>query len=350
MSAVLRLGTRRSALATTQSEWVAALLRERGHEVELVEIVTEGDTSTAPLSTLGGTGVFAAALRQALLAGTVDFAVHSLKDLPTAPEPGLVIAAIPVREDPRDVLISTSGASLGELGDGAVVGTGSPRRVAQLAALGLGLEFKDIRGNVDTRIGLAREGAVDAVVLARAGLARLGRLDEVAETLEPLQMLPAPGQGALAVECRADDLATIELLRALDDSDARAAVTAERALLAALEAGCSAPVGALAEVVDGEDGLELSLRAFVGAVDGSFDLRRSLVGPVADAESIGERLARTLLEDGAGFLVSPGGIPLTSHSAPEHGDWHPEPPEATGDDPLAAPDRSPAPDSTERAL
>jgi hydroxymethylbilane synthase len=163
-------------------------------------------------------------------------------------------------------------------------------------------------------------------------------------------MLPAPGQGALAVECRADDLATVELLRALDDPDARAAVTAERALLAALEAGCSAPVGALAEVVDGEDGLELSLRAFIGAVDGSFDLRRSLVGPVADAESIGVRLARTLLEDGAGILVSPGGTPLTSHSVPDHGDWHPEPPGATGDDPLAAPDRSPAPNSTERAL
>ena len=350
MSAVLRLGTRRSTLATTQSEWVAELLRARGHRVELVEIVTEGDTSSAPLSTLGGTGVFAAALRQALLAGTVDVAVHSLKDLPTVPEPGLVVAAIPVREDPRDVLVSTSGAGLAELGEGAVVGTGSPRRVAQLAALGLGLEFKDIRGNVDTRIGLAREGAVDGVVLARAGLARLGRLDEVAETLEPLQMLPAPGQGALAVECRAGDLATVELLRVLDDADTRAAVTAERALLGELEAGCSAPVGALAEVVEGEDGLELSLRAFVGAVDGSFDLRRSLVGPVGEAASLGARLARILLDDGADTLVSPADGPRSSPDAPDHGDWHPEPPGATGDHPIAAPDRSPAPNSTERAL
>jgi hydroxymethylbilane synthase len=365
MSAVLRLGTRRSALAMTQSTWVADQLRARGHQVELVEIVTEGDTSSAPLSSLGGTGVFAAALRQALLAGQVDLAVHSLKDLPTAPEPGLVIAALPVREDPRDVLVTTTGAGLGELGDGAVVGTGSPRRVAQLAALGLGLEFKDIRGNVDTRIGMAREGAVDAVVLARAGLARLGRLDDAAEVLDPLQMLPAPGQGALAVECRADDPATVELLRALDDPDTRAAVTAERALLAALEAGCSAPVGALAEIVEGEDGLELSLRAFVGAVDGSFDVRRSLVGPVEQAESIGRRLAAVLLEDGADSLVPPpsssGSSRFSSSSgfseeqrgkppATDHGHWPPDPAGATGDDPIAAPDRIPAPNRTERAL
>jgi hydroxymethylbilane synthase len=342
VSATLRLGTRRSALATTQSAWVADQLRALGQDVELIEIVTEGDTSSAPLSTLGGTGVFAAALRQALRAGQVDLAVHSLKDLPTWPEPGLVIAAIPRREDPRDVLVSTSGAGLGELPAGAVVGTGSPRRVAQLAALGLGLEFKDIRGNVDTRIALARDGAVDVVVLARAGLARLGRLSEVAEVLDPLQMLPAPGQGALAVECRSDDPATVELLRALDDPDTRAAVTAERALLAELEAGCSAPIGALAEIVEGQDGLELSLRGFVGAVDGSFDLRRSVVGPVDEAESIGRRLAALLLEDGAAQLVSP------DHSV-DHGHWPPDPPEATGDHPLAAPDRSPAPNSTERA-
>ena len=276
----LRLGTRRSALATTQSAWVADRLRALGHTVDLVTIVTEGDTSTASLSSLGGTGVFAAALRRALLAGEVDFAVHSLKDLPTAPEPGLTIAAVPVREDPRDVLVATDGRTLGELGEGAVVGTGSPRRVAQLAALGMGLSFKDIRGNVDTRIAMVHDGALDAVVLARAGLARLGRLDEVTEVIDPLQMLPAPGQGALAIECRADDDATRAALAVLDDADTRACVTAERAVLAALEAGCSAPVGALAEVVEGEDGLELSLRAFVGAVDGSVDLRRSLVGCV----------------------------------------------------------------------
>ncbi|NNM47596.1 hydroxymethylbilane synthase [Knoellia koreensis] len=328
----LRLGTRRSALATTQSGLVADRLRALGHEVELVEVVTEGDTSTASLSSLGGTGVFAAALRRALLDGEVDLAVHSLKDLPTAPEPGLVVAAIPVREDPRDVLVALDGLTLGELGAGAVVGTGSPRRVAQLAALGMGLEFKDIRGNVDTRIAMVRDGALDAVVLARAGLSRLGRLDEVAETLDPLQVLPAPGQGALAVECRADDLATRELLAALDDADTRACVTAERAVLAALEAGCSAPVGALAEVVEGEHGIELSLRAFAGTVDGAFDLRRSIVGPVDDAEALGQRLAAVLLEDGAADITG------TDVAAPDPRPPVPDPAGATGADPFAAAD------------
>ena len=351
----LRLGTRRSALATTQSGWVADRLRALGHTVELVEVVTEGDTSTASLSSLGGTGVFAAALRRALLAGEVDLAVHSLKDLPTAPEPGLVVAAVPTREDPRDVLVSADGRTLGELGDGAVVGTGSPRRVAQLAALGMGLSFKDIRGNVDTRVAMVRDGALDAVVLARAGLARLGRLDEVAEAIDPLQVLPAPGQGALAVECRADDTDTLAVLAPLEDADTRACVTAERALLAALEAGCSAPVGALAEVVEGEDGVELSLRGFVGSVDGSFDLRRSLVGPVGDAESLGRRLAAVLLEDGAAEIVGPEPRPPAGGDpGPRTDPRPPDPAGATGPHSVAAVDssnpRSPERDSTERAL
>jgi hydroxymethylbilane synthase len=355
----LRLGTRRSALATTQSTWVADRLRSLGHEVELVEVVTEGDTSTAPLSALGGTGVFAAALRRALLDGEVDLAVHSLKDLPTAPHPGLVVAAVPTREDPRDVLVSAGGRTLGELGDGAVVGTGSPRRVAQLAALGLGLSFKDIRGNVDTRIAMVRDGALDAVVLARAGLARLGRLDDVAEVLDPLQVLPAPGQGALAVECRADDAATLAAVSVLEDDDARACTTAERAVLGALEAGCSAPVGALAEVVEGEDGLELSLRAVVAAVDGSFDLRRSVVGPVGDAAELGSRLATVLLEDGADSLTMPEPLTAAEPLTPPEPEQRPpaaerprppDPAVATGADPLAAPARRPEPDSTERAL
>ncbi|MFC8501064.1 hydroxymethylbilane synthase [Pedococcus sp. NPDC057267] len=351
----LRLGTRRSALATTQSGWVADRLRALGHTVELVEVVTEGDTSTASLASLGGTGVFAAALRRALLDGEVDLAVHSLKDLPTAPEPGLVVAAVPTREDPRDVLVSADGRTLGELGDGAVVGTGSPRRVAQLAALGMGLSFKDIRGNVDTRVAMVRDGALDAVVLARAGLARLGRLDEVAEAIDPLQVLPAPGQGALAVECRADDADTLAVLTPLENADTRACVTAERALLAALEAGCSAPVGSLAEVVEGEDGVELSLRAFVGSVDGSFELRRSLVGPVGDAESLGRRLAEVLLGDGAAEIVGPE--PRPPAGADPGRRTEPRPPDpagATGPHSVAALDssnpRSPERDSTERAL
>ena len=233
----MRLGTRRSTLATTQSGWVAQCLRDLGHDVDIVEITTFGDTSTAPLSSIGGTGVFVTAIRKALLGGEIDVAVHSLKDLPVAPEPGLRIAAIPVREDPRDAVVARDGLTLGKLPSGSVVGTGSPRRVAQLTALGLEVSVMDIRGNVDTRISVVHDGACDAVLLAHAGLARLGRLDEVTESLDPQQMLPAPGQGALAVECREDRPDVIEALSALDDPDTRAAVSAERALLAALEAG-----------------------------------------------------------------------------------------------------------------
>lgn len=301
----LRLGTRRSALATTQSGHVADALRAAGHEVELVEIVTEGDTNRASLASMGGTGVFASALRQALHAGEIDLAVHSLKDLPTAGEPGLTIAAIPARVDPRDALCARDGLTLGELGEGAVIGTGSPRRRAQLAALGLGLEFRDIRGNLGTRLAMVGPGEdeLDAIVLASAGLSRLGLRDEITELLEPIQMLPAPGQGALAVECREDDEVVLAALRPLDHEDSRAAVTAERAILAELEAGCAAPIGALAEVVDDVDGTVISLRAVVAATDGSGELRRSITGPIGEAEDLGRRLARTLVADGAPALA-----------------------------------------------
>ncbi|GAB3054153.1 hydroxymethylbilane synthase [Intrasporangium mesophilum] len=316
----LRLGTRRSALATTQSQWVADRLREHGHVVELVEITTEGDVSGELLTAIGGTGVFATAIRKALHDGRIDIAVHSLKDLPTAPEPGLVIAAVPQREDSRDVLVARDGLTLGELPAGSVVGTGSPRRTAQLAALGLGIDIRPIRGNVDTRIGLVTSGKLDAVVLARAGLARLGRLDEATEVLDPIQVLPAPGQGALAVECLADRADVVAVLTAIDDPDTRACVLAERSLLATLEAGCTAPVGALAEVVEGDDGLELSLRAFVGSEDGSAELRRSLVGAYGDPEALGAGLARILLDDGAAELTaSPGhpGLQASMTTAPD---------------------------------
>ncbi|MER7073398.1 hydroxymethylbilane synthase [Terrabacter sp. NPDC000476] len=314
----LRLGTRRSALATTQSGWVADRLRAAGHEVELVEITTEGDVSGELLTAIGGTGVFAAAIRRALLDGRIDVAVHSLKDLPTAPEPGLTVAAVPVREDSRDVLVARDGLTLGELPAGAVVGTGSPRRTAQLAALGLGLEIRPIRGNVDTRIGFVTSGALDAVVLARAGLARLGRLDQATEVLDPIQVLPAPGQGALAVECRSDRSDVVAAVTVLDDVDTRTCVTAERSLLATLEAGCTAPVGALAEVVEGDDGLELSLRAFAGSEDGTVELRRSLVGPYDRPEALGADLARILLEDGAADLAP------SSSTASDHATHEPE--------------------------
>jgi len=300
----LRLGTRASALATTQSGQVADLIRERtGREVELVEVATEGDRSSAPLATMGGTGVFVSALRDALLAGRVDVAVHSLKDLPTTPADGIALAAVPLREDPRDVVVARDGLTLGELPVGSRLGTGAPRRVSQLAALGLGLDLRGIRGNVDTRIRKVRDGEVDAVVLARAGLARLGRLDEVTEVLDPLQMLPAPGQGALAVECRSADTDLVADLALLDDPATRAAVTAERAVLSTLEAGCSAPLGALAEVVEGEDGEELWLRAVALSEDGGLSVRRSATGPVAEARALGTRLASEMLDEGAADLM-----------------------------------------------
>jgi hydroxymethylbilane synthase len=233
----------------------------------------------------------------------VDLAVHSYKDLPTAPADGLVIAAVPPRQDARDALVARDGLTLGELPTGARVGTGSPRRTAQLRALGMGLEVVPVRGNVDTRIGRVAPGDLDAVVLARAGLARLGRLDEVTETLDPLQVLPAPAQGALAVECRAGSEVEA-ILKALDDPDTRTAVEAERALLAALEAGCSAPVAALAEIAEGDDGPEVFLRGLVAALDGSDTVRLSATGPTHDATGVGQRLAAELLDLGAADLMS----------------------------------------------
>jgi hydroxymethylbilane synthase len=300
---VLRVGTRASLLATTQARIVADLIESRlGQRVELVEVSTHGDRSDAPLATLGGTGVFVTALREALLDGRVDVAVHSLKDLPTAPAPGIALAAVPLREDPRDVVVARDGLTLGELPVGSRVGTGSPRRAAQLHALGMGLEIVDIRGNVDTRVGKVRSGAYDAVVLARAGLARIGRLDDVTEVLDPLQMLPAPGQGALAVEARADDPLSLELA-VLDDPHTRAAVTAERTVLATLEGGCSAPIGVLAEVAEGDDGDELWIRAVAMSPDGTIGVRMSITGTPEHAADLGARLATDMLAEGAGALT-----------------------------------------------
>jgi hydroxymethylbilane synthase len=317
MSTPIRLGTRASALATAQSRWVAErLTAELGRAVELVEITTEGDRVSAPLAEFGGTGVFVSALREALLDGRIDIAVHSLKDLPTASAPGIALAAVPVREDPRDVVVARDGLTLGELPAGSRVGTGAPRRAAQLHALGLGLEIVEIRGNVDTRIRKVREGAYDAVILARAGLARLDRLDEVTEVLDPLQMLPAPGQGALAVETReGDDLLTE--LAMLDDFRTRAAVTAERAVLARLEGGCSAPIGVLAEVAEGDDGDELWVRATALSPDGTLAVRMSATGDPADAAGVGERLAGLMLDEGAGQLTeTPAAQVRTPHVQP----------------------------------
>jgi hydroxymethylbilane synthase len=304
---VIRVGTRASALARTQSAMIAEQLSERtGRDVVLVPVSTEGDVSTAPLASLGGTGVFVSALRDALLADEVDLAVHSLKDLPTSPQDGITLAAVPPREDPRDVVVARDGLTLGELPQGAKVGTGSPRRVAQVEALGLGVELVGVRGNVDTRIAKVASGELDAVVLARAGLTRLGRLDEVTEVLDPIQVLPAPGQGALAVECRSSDTELAALVaEALDDPGTRAAVECERMVLAELEAGCSAPVGALAEVVEGEDGPELWVRAVATSLDGALAVRRSASGPYDDPTGLGRKLAAEMIADGAHELLNP---------------------------------------------
>ena len=302
-----RLGTRRSALAQAQAKQVArAVETASGRQVELVFITTEGDTSNASLATLGGTGVFVSALRDALLRNEIDVAVHSLKDLPTAAAEGLELIALPKRDDPRDVLVARHKATLSGLSAGAKVGTGSPRRAAQLRHLRSDLEVVDIRGNVDTRLRLVTENKVDAVLLAAAGLSRLGKLDVVTEYFDPTVMLPAPGQGALAVEVRVGSLDQ-ELqasLRTLDDSATRAAVTAERAVLSALEAGCSAPVGALAVVDEPQlDQLgfaepELKLAALVAAVDGSSVKRLSITAPLNEADTAGRQLAERLLAEG----------------------------------------------------
>lgn len=302
----IRIGTRPSALAVAQSGHVADRLRAKGHACELVEISSPGDRSSAPVAQLG-VGVFVSSLREALVDGRVDVAVHSYKDLPTAPDRRLVLAAVPPREDPRDALVARDGLVLGALPPGARVGTGSPRRAAQLAALGLGLEVVAIRGNVDTRIGKVRSGELDAVVVAAAGLRRLGRADEASELLDPVQMVSAPAQGALAVECLADDTALSDTLAsALDDPFTRAAVSAERAVLAALEAGCSAPVGALADVVsdlddDGNVLDRISLRAVVGTEDGAL-IRASITGDMDVAEKLGAALAAELLDLGGSSL------------------------------------------------
>lgn len=304
-SPVLRLGTRRSLMATTQSQQVADTLAQRtGHAVELVGVTTEGDVSKALLAQIGGTGVFVNGLRDRIASGEVDFAVHSLKDLPTAPAPGIALAAVPGRDDPRDALCGS--AKLADLPSGARVGTGSPRRVAQLRALRPDLEVVAIRGNADTRLGKVSGGELDAVVLAYAGLARIGRLGSVAEVFEQDQMLPAPGQGALALECRADRADLVELLGTIDDPLSRAAVTAERTVLAVLEAGCSAPVGAYATLEDpGTTEVEprLHLTASVVAIDGSRQVRLSASGHPRRAEELGRDLAARLLAQGADQLM-----------------------------------------------
>ncbi|GIG67820.1 hydroxymethylbilane synthase [Phytomonospora endophytica] len=337
----IKIGTRASALALAQTGMIADRVRAlTGREVELVEISTPGDRSSAPVRELG-VGVFTSALRDALAAKEIDVAVHSYKDLPTTPyaplgrpesdssvrqlagrtalpspadhHPVLTIAAVPLREDPRDALVARDGMTLLDLPEGARIGTGALRRVSQINALGRGFECVPIRGNVDTRINrvLGESADLDAVVLARAGISRLGRLAVVTETLDPMFVLPAPAQGALAVECRTADTTLTAELAELDDRETRAAVSAERAMLATLEAGCSAPVAALCDIADAGDGeYELYLRGAVIQLDGRHAVRLSDTGTLTasdDADevgaAVGRRLAATLLAEGAESLL-----------------------------------------------
>jgi hydroxymethylbilane synthase len=279
-------------MAMVQSQQVARLVTERtGREVELTHITTFGDVSRAQLAQIGGTGVFVSGLRAGLLDGGIDFAVHSLKDLPVGPADGIVLAAVVARGDPRDALVARDGAKLADLPAGARIGTGSPRRAAQLLLMRPDLRPVPIRGNAGTRISKIASGEVDAVILAYAGLVRIGRRDAVCQVFEPEEMLPAPGQGALAVECLAgrDDLVT--LLASVDDPGSRAATTAERSVLAALQAGCSAPIGAYAAGTE-----ELRLHAVVVAADGGMALRASAGGPASEAERLGREVAAELLQ------------------------------------------------------
>lgn len=296
----LRIGTRGSALALAQTTMVANKL---GSDVELVTISTEGDRSSQSLSTLGGTGVFASALREALMAGTCDAIVHSLKDLPTAAYPGLVIAAIPKRADARDALCARDELTVDTLPAGARVGTGSPRRVAQLKSRRPDLDVVDIRGNVDSRLRKVADGELDAVILAAAGLERLGRLDAVTEFLGIEGWPTAPGQGALAIEVREGNES---LVAKLDHVSTRIIVEAERTVLARLEAGCSAPIAANAFI---DDGL-LFLSARVYSRDGSERLTSSHALYVADSKTpaldVAERVATELLDAGAAKLAPLG--------------------------------------------
>ena len=294
----LTLGTRRSLMAMTQSGLIAdALTGRTGHEIELVGVTTKGDVSDANVAQMGGTGVFVSALRDKLLSGEVDFAVHSLKDLPTLPAEGIALAAIPPRDDPRDALCGP--AKLADLPHGARIGTGSLRRMAQLRGLRHDLDVVPIRGNADTRLRKMTTGEFDAVVLALAGLVRIDRMETISEVFDPGQMLPAPGQGALALECRADRPELIEILATLDDPATRAAVTAERALLSELEAGCSAPVGAYAALEE----QTLHLIGVVAGYDGERQVRLSESGHPDTAERLGRELATRMIAEGADQLM-----------------------------------------------
>jgi hydroxymethylbilane synthase len=306
----LRLGSRKSPMAIEQSRQVADMITERtGRPVEIVGVTTLGDVSRAQLSQIGGTGVFVSALREALLSGEVDLAVHSLKDLPAGPAAGILLAAVPPRDDPRDALVARDGAKLADLPPGARIGTGSPRRAAQLLGLRGDLRCVPIRGNAGTRLRQVTDGELDGVVLACAGLARIGGTGAITQIFELDEMLPAPGQGALAVECRDGEPELAALLAAANDEASMAAAVAERSLLEALAAGCSAPVGGYAAGTG-----QLLMRAAVLSPDGTRALRAHGRAPVADARQLGRDLAAELLRRGASDLISSPQAPMSSRN------------------------------------
>lgn len=297
---VVRLGTRGSQLARWQADWIAMQLRQHGASVEVIEISTRGDQDqSSPIEQLAGVGLFTKELQRALLRQEIDVAVHSLKDLPTTPVEGLTLGAIPPRATPQDALVSQVAASIDDLAQGAKVGTGSMRRRAQLLRLRPDLQLEEVRGNVDTRLRKLDDGHYDALILATAGLTRLGLAARISQAIPVEVLIPAPGQGALGVECRTDDEATLTLLSRLHDQATAACVTAERSLLAEVEGGCLAALGAHAVI--SADQLELS--AIVLSPDGRRHLVATGQGPSHQAEGLGRRLATELLAAGAGELL-----------------------------------------------
>jgi len=296
----LRLGTRASALARWQAEWVAARLTELGVEVELVPITTQGDVKTQPLGQIGGQGLFTKELQRALLDNQIDLAVHSLKDLPTAPVDGLALAAVPERESTADVLVSNIAKRVEDLPPAARVGTGSLRRQAQLLHLRPDLRVLDIRGNVETRLRKLDEEQFDAIVLAEAGLKRLGLAERIVSVIPRAVMLPAVGQGALGIEARSTDGTTRQLLTPLNHEATHLAVIAERSLLSTLRGGCLAPVGALGRIENGR----LQLDSVVLSGDGAKRVAASGDALPNDAEALGQQVAQSLIDQGATELIA----------------------------------------------
>lgn len=295
----LRIGTRKSPLARWQAQWVAAELEKLGNSIELVWIVTQGDVTAQPLGTVGGQGLFTKEIQRALLDGEIDLAVHSLKDLPTQAIDGLVLSAVPHREVVGDCLIAPLGTTIENLPLGARIGTGSLRRAAQLRAWRADLEILDIRGNVETRIKKLDDGIYEAIVLAEAGLHRLGYLDRVAQKIPLQRVLPAVGQGALGLETRTDDVTTINALSALNHTPSLLAVTAERSLLAHLRGGCLAPVAAWCRMEDDK----LRLEARVLSLDGQTQLQVDRRFDPDQAAEQGRLAAEELIASGAQQLI-----------------------------------------------